>query len=272
MNNNIQVLTVYEKGTGEINEDFHCRNQNLLGVFDGATSLTPNRFKNNLTGGYLAARLAGQAFCGNDDTLLNLAEKANRVIREAMLENGVDLEDRGGLWCTSAAVVRLLDDSFEWVQIGDCLVLVIYENGAFELITDNFEHDLETLRMWKDCEPDSGQTIFSVLEDQLLKTRANQNVTYGVFNGESRALSFLNFGAKSLRRVKHILLFTDGLFIPKREPEQREDFTLFAELFLQGGLHPIRDTVRQMEQSDPDCREYPRFKTHDDIAAISITF
>lgn len=262
---------ISEQGSGEINEDYYCRNDNLFGVFDGATSLTPARFKNNHTGGFLAAELAGLTFKANNDGLVNLAEKANTAIRDAMIENGVDFNDRSGLWCTSAAVVRLLDDCFEWVQIGDSLILVIYDGGEYELLMDNFDHDLETLKHWKKVSQNTDDNIFGAIEEQIRKTRENQNVTYGVLNGEEKALAFLNSGVKSLHRVKHILLFTDGLFIPKSEPEEREDFDLLTRLFLEGGLERIRNAIREMESGDEACRKYPRFKIHDDIAAFAIT-
>ena len=267
----MHVDFVFEQGTGELNEDFYCRNENLFGVFDGATSLTSTRFMNNLTGGFLAANLAGRTFQANNDDLSNLAGKANRAIREAMKENGVDLRRKSDLWCTSAAVVRLLEDSFEWVQIGDCLVLVIYDDGGFELLTDDFDHDLETLNLWKACSRNTDEGIFTALAEQIRDIRANQNVTYGVLNGEEEALSFLNSGCKSLKRVKHILLFTDGLFIPKSDPEKRDDFSLFTALFFEGGLTRIRETIREMERSDAECRQYPRFKPHDDMAAFALT-
>ena len=263
---------VYEQGSGEINEDFYCRNENLFGVFDGATSLTSARFMNNLTGGFLAATLAGQTLNANNDNLVNLVEKASSAVRSAMMENGVDLRNKGDLWCTSAAVVRLFEDYFEWVQIGDSLLMVIYDDGQYELLMDDFDHDLETLNLWKACSRNTNDGIFTALSEKILETRANQNVTYGVLNGEQEALSFLNSGIKSLRGVAHILLFTDGLFIPKSDPENRDDFSRFAELFLEGGLARIRDTVRAMERSDVGCRKYPRFKTHDDIAAFAISF
>lgn len=268
----MHVDFICEQGTGEINEDFHCRNENLFGVFDGATSLTSARFENNLTGGFLAAALAGQAFSANNDSLVNLADKANNAIREAMLENGLDLSNKGELWCTSAVVIRLNKDAFDWVQIGDCLLLVIYDDGEYELLIEDFDHDRETLSLWKECSRDTDDTIFTALYEQIWKIRANQNVAYGVLNGEKEALSFLNSGRKSLDRVKHILLFTDGLFIPKSELENREDFALFTALFLEGGLALVRDTIREMERSDVNCRKYPRFKTHDDMAAFAITF
>jgi len=37
-----------------------------------------------------------------------------------------------------------------------------------------------------------------------------------------------------------------------------------------GGLQAVRNHVRRLQQEDPTCRKYPRFKQHDDIAAVAI--
>ncbi|CCO23411.1 protein phosphatase 2C domain-containing protein [Maridesulfovibrio hydrothermalis] len=266
------VESIYEQGTGVMNEDFHIVNGSLFGVFDGATSLTPATYEQGCTGGFLASNIAGQVFESNDDSLPKLAEKANFAICDAMLERGVDISDKGHLWSTSAAVVRINKETFEWIQIGDCLVLVIYEDGTHELLADNFDHDTETLKLWKDVAHTTDAPIATALKDQILKVRSQMNVAYGVLSGEKDALSFLRYGKKKLRNISNILIFTDGLFLPKCDPETREDFGLFADLYLQGGLSCIRDYIRQTEQTDIHCRKFPRFKTHDDIAAISISF
>ena len=267
----MRIDLVLEKGVGEINEDNYCVNGNLYGVFDGASSLTPARFDNNLTGGYMASTLAARAFTSNGDSLINLTQKANTSIRDAMSEHGVDLRDKGGLWCTSAAVVRLNEDYFEWVQIGDSLIMVIYDDGRHELLVDDFDHDLETLKLWQTLSKTTNEGILKALAGKIMEVRTRQNVDYGVLNGEAEALSFLKSGRKSLRRASHILLFTDGFFIPKSDLEKRDDFSRLAELFLEGGLTRVKDVVREMERGDAGCRKYPRFKIHDDMAAIALT-
>jgi hypothetical protein len=52
----------------------------------------------------------------------------------------------------------------------------------------------------------------------------------------------------------------------------RDHNYLFSRLFQKGGLTHLKDVVRDIERSDVACREYPRFKPHDDIAAISLSF
>ncbi|EGB16165.1 hypothetical protein DND132_2962 [Pseudodesulfovibrio mercurii] len=266
----MKIDTVFEQGTGPLNEDFLVVDKNLFGVFDGATSLSPARFGHGLTGGYLAATIAGSAFHGSGLPLDELAERANRAILDGMVGHGVDLDDRANLWSTSAAVCRVEADRFEWVQIGDCLVMTLHEDGSHRVHCAEFNHDLETLTLWQEVSCGSDGPILDVLHDQIVKVRRGMNVTYGVLNGEPAAMDFLNTGSLPLDGITDILLFTDGLFIPKRDPGERENFDLFADLFRAGGLKSVRDHVRSTEAGDAACTLYPRFKVHDDMAAISV--
>jgi hypothetical protein len=187
-----------------------------------------------------------------------------------MLKHGVDMDDRANLWSTSAAVVRVEAGRFEWVQIGDCLVMTLLDDGTHRVHCSGFDHDNETLTMWQEASCENDGPILDVLHDQIVKVRRGMNVTYGVFNGEPAAMDFLNTGSLPLDGITDILLFTDGLFIPKSDPGERENFDLFADLFRAGGLKSVRDHVRNTEADDAACTRYPRFKVHDDMAAISI--
>lgn len=81
-------------------------------------------------------------------------------------------------------------------------------------VTD-YDHDRETLLMWKKLAGSAGEKkIFDLLKDQIRKIRAEMNVTYGVLNGEADYARFINTGKAPKDHVKHILLFTDGLFLP----------------------------------------------------------
>lgn len=268
----MQVDTLFEKGTGRLNEDFCLIGNNLFGVFDGATSLTGQVYENGHTGGFLASRIAGETFRKNNDSLVNLTRKANTAIADAMTSYGIDLDDKIQLWSTSAAVIRLHHDFFEWVQIGDCLIMVIYQDGTYRILTENFDHDFETLQIWQQISATADKTIQSALKDQIAAVRRRMNISYGALNGENTLSSFIHSGTFDYQDIQHILIFTDGLFVPKKDPGDRDDFDLFSRLFQKGGLNHLKETVRGMERSDAACREYPRFKPHDDIAAISLSF
>lgn len=110
------------------------------------------------------------------------------------------------------------------------------------------------------------------LAAQIERVRLQMNISYGVLNGEPEAVNFLHHGRYQLTGITDILLFTDGLFLPKEDPLAGNDWQGLVDLYRHGGLQAVRDHVRLLQRDDPDCRCYPRFKRHDDIAAVAIQF
>ncbi|NDV28177.1 protein phosphatase 2C domain-containing protein [Desulfovibrio sp. JC010] len=268
----MQVESLIEHGTGVINEDFLVVEDNLFGVFDGATSLTAETYENGYTGGFLASKLAGEEFRKNNGTMQELAKRANMTIRQEMAERNVNLGSKKNLWSTSAAIVRVNDGMLEWAQIGDCRIVCVYENGDFEFLAKWVEQDTETLSIWKEVGESTDKPIGVALHDQIAKVRARMNLDYGVFNGEPEAINFLNTGTRDLTGVRNILLFTDGLLLPNEKPWEERDYSEQLNLFRRNGIKGLRDHIRSIESTDLRCCAYPRFKTHDDIAAVAIGF
>lgn len=243
----------------------------LFGVFDGASSLVKYTDKNGKTGGFLAAEILNDYFEKNNGNLVDLTLSANMRLREEMEKQEINTEDRLNLWSSTIAVVRLNEMNFEWAQICDSYILVIYQDNSFKLISKVRDHDRPSLVMLKEHALKKEKNIREKIMDQIIKVRRDANVTYGVLNGDENAKKFLESDTETLNNVKHILLFTDGFLIPKEDPTSDDDFETFVKLYLEGGLQAIKDYVRKLEENDPDCWVYPRFKQHDDIAAIAIT-
>ncbi len=266
----VDIEYLHEQGSGELNEDVILTDGTTIGVFDGATSLSAVRFKDGKSGGLLAAEIAADCFRDNEN-LKSAAEQANRKIAKAQQGYGIHLSDRIERWSTSMAVVRMGEDSFEYCQSGDAQIIIIYEDGNSRVITSDFDHDRETLSMWKELGGDGSVPIYELLGDQIKKVRREMNVTYGVLNGEPEAMNFVDTGCHSLKNVSDILIFTDGLFLPKTNPAAGNDWQQLVSLYRSGGLNRIRSYVREMQAGDPGCIKFPRFKIHDDIAAIAIS-
>jgi len=85
-------------------------------------------------------------------------------------------------------------------------------------------------------------------------------------------INFLKSGRESLNGIKHIICLTDGILIPNPAPEKDDDFEKWTELFLQGGLEAVKKYVRETEDADLDFVKYPRFKSHDDLTAVAVSF
>lgn len=99
-------------------EDAMLVGDNIFGVFDGAGSLVKFTDSRGNTGGRLAATIARDAFARCPGYLYHDgAVLANREIRKYMMIAGVDVSEKVNLWCTTAAVVRMRENYFEWLQI-----------------------------------------------------------------------------------------------------------------------------------------------------------
>ena len=268
----MKVDSIYEKGSSASNDDVLLITKRMFGVFDGAFDMERYQDEKGRTGATLAASIARDTFAENSRSLVDIAKEANSRIRKSMLEKGIDVSRKASRWSTTAAVVRLNKDSFDWLQISDSLILVIYADHSFKLMDDDYDHDEETTLMWKQLAEQKVEDIPKALHGQILKVRNQMNITYGVLNGKEEMVKFLRHGQVSLHNIAHVLLFTDGLFIPKEDPKQKDDFETLVSLFLQGGLKRVRGHIRARETTDPKCWKYPRFKQYDDIAAVSLSF
>jgi serine/threonine protein phosphatase PrpC len=267
----MKVDFVFDEGSKK--EDLYFIEDNIFGVVDGFNSLARFTDKNRKTGGLIAASITRDEFLKNDKDLRTLAIRANQKIKDRMLVLNIDINDKNCLWGTAIAVVRVKDNSFEWAQMGDSLILVIYKDNSFRLLVRDYDHDKEVLSQWKELAEQKRENIREIIgKEALVKLRNKMNKTYGFLTGEEKAISFLKSGKEELKNIKHILLFTDGLIIPKKDPLKEDDWKKFVKLFLEGGLNNIKNFVRSLEKNDPKCWKYPRYKQYDDIAAISISF
>jgi serine/threonine protein phosphatase PrpC len=266
-----RIEQLFDQGSSPLNEDNLASAGNLFGVFDGASSLVPDLYQGK-TGAWWAAHLVSSEFAKNDASLFELGSRANRKLQLEMTAAGVATSDPLQCWSTSAAVCRLQEDSVEWLQSGDCQILALCVDGECKLLTPYHNHDRSTLQQLRQLieqnDPEPGRK----LRPQIERVRRQMNQTYGVLNGESAALDFLQLGSHALEGICHLLIFTDGLFPPEEDPAGQPDFSWLAEHYRQGGLDQVKQEIRRLEGDDPDCRRYPRFKQHDDIAAMAISF
>lgn len=265
----MRVETLVDDGRKK--EDSLLASKDVFGVFDGAGPLDPFPSQNGKSAGLIASSIAKEEFA-KDGPLVERATLANTKIREAMLAAGADVSRKTSLWCTTAAAIRLRKDAFDWLQIGDSLILVINEDGSFKLLVEDYDHDQEVLSIWKQLAQQKKEGIRKLIDSPLRELRSTVNKGYGCLTGEKEALDFIKEGTHTLEGVKHILLFTDGLFLPKEDPTEGDDWDRFVRIFLKEGLLGLKTLVRSLEAEDPNCWKYPRYKQYDDISAIALTF
>lgn len=267
--------SIYDQGVGTVNEDALLvdPDNSIFGVFDGATGLDKYINNEGKTGGYLASHIAKETFVRYPSLpLKEVFVQANKNIQESMTISQIDMTDKINLWNTALAVIRIQKShTLEWIQTGDCIILLIYKDKTHKVLVTDYDHDHETNLMWHQLAKQKISSIRSELIDQIKKVRREANIRYGILNGEPESLEFLKTAITPLDNVSHVLLFTDGLIIPKEDPSDPDNFNLLVSIFLEQGLEAVKNYVRKIENGDPESWKYPRFKKHDDIGAIAIT-
>jgi len=271
----MRVNHLLDQGIGRLNEDAIFLGARRFGVFDGASSLDGYADEQGRTGGYLASHIVQNTFETFAGSLVETSLEANRRIGAAMAAGNIDPGRKEGLWCSTMAIVEIdiANEKLEWAQIADSLIVAIGRDGTHEaLIRDDYDHDRGVMQRWNELARKRIENIRVELNDDIVRLRRTANVNYGVLNGDPSAAKFLRTGSASLHDVAHVLLFTDGMIPPKRDPAAADDFSAIVAAFLDGGLALVRDRIRAVENGDPHCWDYPRYKKSDDIAAIAISF
>ena len=261
------------KGSSRLNEDAFSINKkdHVFAVFDGATSLTPFTDSSGRTGAYRASNIAKEVFDMGGADLNSLVLKTNAKMRAEMLEEGIDIGDKLNLWGTTAAAVKIYNDRFNWLQISDTNIIVIYKDGSSKFLVENNGHDSKTLARLKSFIDGGSKNPTGEIMPYLIEQRRRLNVAYGVIAGEE-SVNFIKTGSESLEGVKALLIFSDGMMIPQSTPGAPANAGQIASEYEKNGLKGWLATVRSMEDSDPDLQKYIRFKQHDDATAIAITF
>lgn len=271
----MQIEHVLEKGSGEMNEDSLLISKSIFGVFDGLTSLTKYKDNRGISGGLIASKLVKNEFETNTSLpFANIVKIALRKLEKIMVDQNIDMTKKEERLSTTLAVVRISNNSLEYIQVGDSPIIIINKDGTHEVIMSSNNSDKEALLLWMRLTHEEKIREWwkdKRMMDQLLKDRHRANIRFGTVNGEKEVFKFIKTGVKQVNRIKKILITTDGLFLPQVNPAEGEKMEELIALYQNMGLQKLKEYVRELEKKDTQFK-YPRFKQHDDMAAISITF
>ncbi len=215
----------------ECEDSFFCNeNKMIYGVCDGATPLVPFRDEKGHNGAYIASHLFASYFTSlrENHSLQVAVAKANEVLQSKMLEYRVDMRKKEHLWCTCIAAVQIDGEKIEYAQLGDCMIVAIFQNGTIQLLTKDTVKGISK-RAKKKREEDRKkglsvpeEHIFQDVREQLKYNRylANMPNGYSVANGMKEAMNYLQYGELQVEELSGIFICSDGLFHPDWSLEQ----------------------------------------------------
>lgn len=280
----VKIDSVTFKGVGKMNEDTLISNDalSLYGVADGVSSLIPFQSKEELTGGFIASNEVKTYFESLlvSNNLIDDLEKVNERIRTNMNNYAIDMKKKEQLWGTAVAVVKVVENGIEFIQTGDCMILSVYQNGEVRPLTHLQVAHLESLALekWKEGIGQgilSREELMSQVKDILLSNRRKSNSVegYGVLNGESQAADYFEYGKINKIGLNHLIILTDGMFLPQEViPSDRRYWDYVAKSILDKGMEQYGIELIELEETDPECIKYHRFKKSDDKAGVLISF
>ncbi|BCG58853.1 protein phosphatase 2C domain-containing protein [Paenibacillus sp. URB8-2] len=280
----IEMDWISLQGTGEWNEDAVILNEELklYGVVDGATSLVPYRGEGNETGGRLASQIIKQyaenVTAGEFKGMEALLREANFRLGQEMKRCGINPQSKDELWTAGAALVRITDTFIEFIQVGDCMIYAIYEDGSIRPITRDHVAaiDHESKRIWVDGIESgvrSKDQLWESVKPVIAANKQKMNTAegYSVLNGMAEAEQFFEYGRINRIRLQSLLLVSDGLFYPDEGETAEEDAVKsLVRKVSQTGLSRYAEWLLQLEREDAECIRYPRFKVSDDKTGIYI--
>ncbi|MFS0558030.1 protein phosphatase 2C domain-containing protein [Brevibacillus sp. 179-C9.3 HS] len=270
------------KGSGKSNEDAYLIQQarHVYAVIDGITSLIPYENPAGQTGGAIAAELVKKQLesMPEDAALHDYLETINVALREHMLKSGIQLEQKEALWGAACAVVRVGDAHIDYAQLGDCMIFAVYEDDTVRPLTHTQVSHLEqaALGKWEEGIND-GLCTRAELHERCMhilihnRYQANGPGGYGVLNGDPACRNFMEYGRINRVDMKALVLVTDGLFMPRALGGAQPKWEETVLPIVHKGLQRYTDELVALENSDPECIRYVRFKKSDDKTGMILT-
>ncbi|WP_289140781.1 PP2C family serine/threonine-protein phosphatase [uncultured Brevibacillus sp.] len=275
----MKVECISIKGSGKSNEDAYVISQakHVFAVVDGVSALVPYENEAGQTGGAIAAELVKRQLeaLSEEVALHDSLNMANDALRDCMGKSQIDVTQKEALWGAACAVVRVGEAHIEYAQTGDCMIFVVYADDTVRPLTHLQVNHLESkaFAKWEEGIAQGVGTRAELLErcrDVLIQNRYQANTPggYGVLNGDASARDFIEYGRVNRIAVKALVLLTDGLFMPRPYGGGEPNWEQTVLPIVHKGLQRYTDDLLALENSDPECTSYVRFKKSDDKTGI----
>lgn len=255
---------------GPANEDLIGWEGQLAWVIDGATSLAEHQVTDRPSDAlWLVEHLS---------TGLRSRAQSSDDLAELLAESIADVADRAGAeWIgtpevpPSAAVgiVRFNEMTTDFLVLADVSVVLRTEAGTVEICDERVDTGNEIARMVMQEELERTGDLTAARERVapmlLERRRTSMNQPEGYWVAALDPDAAVHAVSGTFERVHEVVLATDG-FVRCLRPLGL--FRSWEHLLQSGyGLGAIARMVRQRESDDTFCKDFPRWNTHDDLAA-----
>jgi serine/threonine protein phosphatase PrpC len=253
----MNIQNYFKKSPNKIHSEdayFIIHEKNTYGVMDGATPVVDFKNKDGYNGAYLASNIIKNHF-ENLKKIKNIKKEvhlSNKKIREAMIKDQIEIHEKHHLWCSCIAAFKLNEETFEYVQSGDCMLYVVdVENNVKALTIDTVKGINNRAKRKRELERENGivlpeENYYENEKNSIIYMRsmANTKEGYSVLNGMEEAENFIQWGEVSFEKIKHIVAITDGMFYPGKS-----DQDMIKDMISKGMEH-YADELEEFERKN----------------------
>ena len=164
--------------------------------------------------------------------------------------------------------------ALDFLWYGDCAALVGHAEGSVEIIGEAIEKRAREARRVKRLAESQGEAAaaVSVREQFLPALRSARNLVNTekagyLFGPEVIAADHAQSKRIDAAPGTHLLLVSDG-FLALASDYGRYDIAGLIEAAKKDGLATLMRELRDIEDKDPEGRQFPRFKKSDDATAV----
>lgn len=260
------------KGDEKLNEDFGQAGPRGLVVVDGATGLGGEPVMHDVSDArWFARRVGQQLFDG-----LQREAPLSHILAEVIAEAGREYDEVGAdrdpvdRPVASLAAVRIVEDRLEWLNVADCPIVVLRDEGH-EVIVDGALAPLDRAAVQQmvhiaRAEGISVRDARPQISELLRSNRARQNQPggYCAVDTQGLGLAGVHTGSVPLAGLRGVVVMSDG-FEQIHDPQGMvADLGELAADVHADTVDEWMDRLFAAEDADPDFEQHPRFKLHDD--------
>jgi len=168
------------------------------------------------------------------------------------------------------------EDALEFLWYGDCAALVQHADGGVEIVGEAIEKRAHEARQVKKLSESKGAQAASVsVREEFLpalrnaRNRINTPKGSYLFGPEVIAADHTESRGLEVAPGAHVLLVSDG-FLALASDYGRYDLAGLIDAAKTDGLPALMRELRNIEEQDPEGRQFPRFKKSDDATAVLV--
>ena len=245
-------------------------------VIDGATGLGNNSMQSD----HSDAELFTQSLVKQLTVLLNSNDPIEKILKSTIDEIYPTFSDyyrtlkhKYERPSAGICILRILGNELECSRLGDCIYTLKMKDRSY--ITDDLTHlndlDDEALRLMVELrDSKTQQDRKGELMDILRKNRKlmNDKNGYWILDLSGEGIDHISTVRYPLKDVDGFSVYSDGMVQAYDTLDMVDSYERLYELSREIGLKELGRRIFEIQDSDPDCVRYPRFKIHDDTSGI----